>query len=124
MFKIQQEIRELRKKSYEAEIRIRQNEHVQNLEKSLKLLREESLKLTEQMNKKHKEIGSLKNRIKFLEEEKSFLTSYLKTMAARPMLKLRENQLAAVMNMGARPLSILQLKIEINATQAKLNSKR
>jgi len=97
---------------------------VQNLEKSLKLLREESLKLTEQMNKKHKEIGSLKNRIKFLEEEKSFLTSYLKTMAARPMLKLRENQLAAVMNMGARPLSILQLKIEINATQAKLNSKR
>jgi len=43
MFKIQQEIRELRKKTDEAEIRIRQNEHVQNLEKSLKLFREESL---------------------------------------------------------------------------------
>jgi len=35
------------------------------------------------MNKKNKEISSLKNRIKFLEEEKSFLTSYLKTMATK-----------------------------------------
>ena len=83
MFKIQQEIKELRRKTDEAEIRIRQNEQIINLEKSSKLFREESFKLTETLNKKNKEIMMLKNKIQLLEEEKEFLTGYLKTMAQR-----------------------------------------
>ena len=83
MYKIQQEIKELKRKTDEAEIKIRQNEEIINLEKSSKLFRDESLKLTETLNKKNKEISMLRNKIKFLDEEKEFLAGYIKTITHR-----------------------------------------
>lgn len=83
MSKTQYELKELKKKFEDQDLKLNQNERYSELQTKMMFFRDESLKLTDDNIKLKKEIDSLKSKIALLTDEKDFLARYIKTTATK-----------------------------------------